>query len=75
MLESGYEHSPPLTPQHWFPQHEYASGCHGCTLPLTIDEELEILEKWNAILATWKAIVDKKLARIADMIGKSQKEV
>ena len=74
MREPRPEHPSHHPPQHWFPQHEYGSGCHGCTLPLTIDEELEILEMWNGILETWKAMVDKKLARIADMIGKSQKE-
>lgn len=73
MHGSGYEHSPPHTPQHWFPQYEYGSGYHGYILPLTREEELEILEMWNAILETWKAMVDKKLARIADIIGKSQK--
>ena len=74
MREPGPEHSPPHTPQHWFPQHEYGSGYHGYIHPLTIEEELEILEKWNAIMEKCKAMVDKKLARISDMIGKSQKE-
>ena len=69
-----YEHSPPHTSQHWFPQHEYGSSCHGYILPQTIEEELEILEMWNAILEKCKALVDKKLARIANIIGKSQKE-
>ena len=74
MFEHGPEHPPHHTPQHWFPQHEYGSGCHGYILPPTIEEELEILEMWNAILETWKAMVDKKLARIANIIEKSQKE-
>ncbi len=63
----GYKHSTSHTPQHWFPQHEYGSSCHGYILPPTIEEELEILE-------TWKAMMDKKLARIANIIGKLQKE-
>ena len=74
MCEHGLEHSSPHTPQHWFPQHEYGSGYHGYVLPLTIEEELEILEKWDAIVEKWKAMMDKKLARIDDRIGKLQKE-
>ncbi|GEM_PF-3446995 len=74
MCEHGPEHPPHHTPQHWFPQYEYVSGYHGYIHPLTIEEELEILEKWNMMVEKCNAIVDKKLARIVDMIGKSQKE-
>ena len=73
MCEHGPEHPSHHPPQHWFPQYEYISGCQGYILPLTIEEELEILEKWDAIAEKWNVMVDKKLARIAGMIGKSQK--
>ena len=74
MCEHEPEHPSHHPPQHWFPQYECVSGFHGYIFPLTIEEELEILEKWDAITEKWKAIMDKKLVRIADMIGKSQKE-
>ena len=73
MCEHEPEHPSHHPPQHWFPQYEYISGCQGYILPLTIEEELEILEKWDAIAEKWNVMVDKKLARIAGMIGKSQK--
>ncbi len=74
MREPGHEHPFHRPPQHWFPQYEYGSGYHGYILPLTIEEEFEILEKWDAITEKWKMMVDKKLARIPNMIRKPQKE-
>jgi len=74
MREPGYEHPPHRPPQRWFPQYEYGSGCHGYIHPLTIEEELEILDKWKVMVEKWKVMVDKKLARIPDMIRKPQKE-
>ncbi|MEA1906402.1 MAG: hypothetical protein U9N12_05540 [Euryarchaeota archaeon] len=73
MREPGHECPSHRPPQHWFPQYEYGSGYHGYILPLTREDELEILEKWNVITEKWKAMMDKKLARIADTIGKLQK--
>ncbi len=74
MREPGHERPPHHPPQHWFPQYEYGSGYPGYILPLTTEEVLEILEKWYAITEKWKMMVDKKLARIPNMIRKLQKE-
>ena len=75
--ESGQppQHVPPHGfPQYGFPHREYVSGYRGYTLPPTMEEELEILEKWKTKIEKGKAKMDKKLVRIEQRIEELKKE-